>query len=113
MTTSSEIKCYELSSFTGGWFIGNFEPSLLKTENFEISIKTHPKGEEWPKHYHKIATEYNYVISGKVEISGKVFKAGQIFVVPTNYIVEPNFLEDCKIVCIKSPGATNDKYTVK
>ena len=112
MTKSKNIECYELSDFKGGWFIGNFEPSLLKTEKFEASVKNHPKGEQWPKHYHKIATEFNYIFEGKVEISGKIYKRGQIFVVPPEYVVDPNFLEDCIILCIKTPGPPDDKYIV-
>ena len=107
------IELYNIDDFVGGWFIGNFEPSLNKTKDFEVSIKTHEKGEIWDKHYHKIATEYNYVIGGQVEINGVVYKKGDIFVVPPMEIVDPNFLETCEIVCVKTPSAPNDKYVVK
>jgi hypothetical protein len=38
-----------------GWFIGDFEPSVLKTKNFEVGVLIHKKGELWPKHFHKEA----------------------------------------------------------
>ena len=106
------IKKYKLSDFIGGWFIGSFEPSLHKTKSVEVSVKKHPKGEIWDAHYHKIATEYNCVIEGSVEIDGKLYKKGEIFVVPPEKVVDPNFLEDCTIVCVKLPGEPNDKYVV-
>lgn len=104
------IEKHHISQFTGGWFIGNFEPSLLKTENFEVSIKLHPKGEKWDKHTHRVATEYNYVASGLVRIDGETYREGDIFVVPPHFVMDPEFLEDCTIVCIKTPSVKGDKY---
>ena len=53
------MKKQNLNEMWRGWFIGNFEPSILKTENFEVGLLSHRKGEVWPKHYHAVATEYN------------------------------------------------------
>lgn len=102
-----------LSEFKGGWFIGDFEPSLLKTKDFEVSVKVHPKGEVWPKHYHKVATEFNCVVAGQVEIDGIVYKKDDIFVIPPMYVVDPTFLYDCTIVCVKTPCVIGDKYEVE
>ena len=104
------ITIHQISDFKGGWFIGDFEPSLLKTQDLEVSIKKHPKGENWDTHFHKLATEYNYLVSGKMSINGIEIKAGEIFIINPYYAVEPNFIEDCEIVCIKIPGVTEDKY---
>lgn len=108
-----KIEKRHLDEFKGGWFIGNFEPSLLKTNDFEVSVKVHPKGEIWPKHYHKIATEYNCVIEGKVEIDNVIYEKNDIFIIPPGYIVDPTFHEDCTIVCVKSPCVIDDKYEVQ
>lgn len=111
-----KLDIHHISEFTGGWFIGNFEPSILKTEDFEVSIKVHPKGEEWDKHTHKVATEYNYVVSGEMlvkihdEDCYEHFKVGDIFVVPPGFVMEPTFLEDTTVVCIKTPSVKGDKY---
>ena len=40
-----------------GWFIGDFEPSVLKTKDFEVGVLVHPKGEKWPAHFHPVCTE--------------------------------------------------------
>lgn len=106
------IERHHIDDFKGGWFVGDFSPSLLKTNQFEVSMKIHPKGEIWPKHYHKLATEYNCVVVGKVEIDGEIYESGDIFVIHPYFVVDPTFLEDCHIVCVKTPSVMNDKYEV-
>ena len=49
------------------------------------------------KHYHKIITEINFVVSGKVRINDQVFVKGDIFVVEPHEIVDPLFLEDTEL----------------
>jgi len=95
-----------------GWFIGNFEPSVLKTEDFEVGILTHTKGEIWAPHIHKISTEYNVLISGKMIIRDQVIEPGMIFILEPNEIGNPIFLEDCTVVTVKTPSVIGDKYNV-
>jgi len=102
----------KLNNMTRGWFIGNFEPSLLKTKDFEVGILTHKKGEEWPKHYHKIATEYTVLISGSMTICGELIETGTIFILEPNEIADPVFHEDCTVVVVKTPSVVGDKYVV-
>jgi len=102
----------KLSNMTRGWFIGNFEPSLLKTKDFEVGILTHKKGEEWPKHYHKIATEYTVLISGSMTICGELIEPGTIFILEPDEIADPIFHEDCTVVVVKTPSVIGDKYVI-
>ena len=104
------MKVIPLSDFTGGWYIGNFDPSLLKTYAFEASVKVHKKGENWPVHYHKIATEYNVIIAGRMTIQNRELNAGDIFIIEPFEVADPIFHEDTIISCIKVPGAKQDKY---
>ena len=60
-----------MKEMKGGWFIGNFEPTAYKTEQFEVCYKHHTKGEKWDAHYHKAGTEINYLVSGKMTIQNK------------------------------------------
>ena len=39
------MKKAKLSDMKGGWFIGNFEPSLYKTNDCEVAVKTYKKGD--------------------------------------------------------------------
>lgn len=106
------MKVGRITDFYRGWVIGDFEPSLLKTKDFEIGILHHPKGEKWAAHYHKVATEYNILISGSMRLCDVELVAGDTFVIEPNEIADPIFHEDCTIVCIKTPSNTKDKYLV-
>lgn len=104
------MKVEKLSNMHRGWAIGNFSPSILQTELFEVGVLTHKKNEEWSPHYHKISTEYNILISGKMKICGEEINAGDIFIIEPEEIADPIFYEDCTLVCVKVPSVTNDKY---
>ena len=43
-----ENKKININDFIGGWFIGNFTPSLLQTSAFEVAIKKYKKGNDIP-----------------------------------------------------------------
>tara|TARA_R110000822_G_scaffold13216_1_gene47072 strand:- start:2292 stop:2615 length:324 start_codon:yes stop_codon:yes gene_type:complete len=101
-----------IDDMVGGWFIGDFEPSILKTKDFEVGVLSHKKGEDWPTHYHKEITEYNVLVSGKMIIAGETLSSGDIFVIAPNEIADPEFLEDCTVVVVKTPSVIGDKYEV-
>lgn len=105
------MKIANLNDMVKGWFIGNFEPSLCKTNDVEIAIKTYKKGDKEQKHYHKIATEYTVIISGRVKMNGIDYVAGDIVVMEPNEATDFECLQDGTInVVVKLPGANNDKY---
>lgn len=58
------MKIFNLKDMVGGWIIGNFDPSLFKTNDVEISIKKYKAGDYDSSHYHKIATEYTVIVDG-------------------------------------------------
>lgn len=95
-----------------GWFIGNFEPTAYKTEDFEVCYKKHTKGEKWETHYHKEGTEINYLIEGTMKIQGKNLVSGDIFIIRPFEIADPEFIEDCTLIIVKTPSKTNDKYVI-
>ena len=106
------MKLSKFEYMIGGWFIGDFEPSVLKTKDFEVGYKIHPKGENWGKHTHKHIVEYNFLVRGKMTMCGKDLKAGDIFVVYPDEISEPVFHEDCEIVTVKTPSIPSDKINL-
>ena len=55
-----------LKNFFRGWIIGNFQPSLLKTDLFEIGIQQYEKDFIAEKHYQKIVILEYYVLKKKV-----------------------------------------------
>ena len=107
------MKINNLQNMVKGWFIGNFEPSLLKTNDCEVAVKEYKKGDYEGKHFHKIATEFTVIISGRVRMNGVEYKAGDIIVMEPNETTDFECLEDgTKNVVVKIPGANNDKYIV-
>ena len=106
------MKIFRSQAWTGGWFVGNFNPAAFKTEQFEVCLKRHKQGESWPKHFHKIATEINYLIRGKITLMGESFNAGDVFVILPGEVADPQFLEDCELIVVKVPSVKADKYEV-
>lgn len=106
------MKRQHISEFTRGWFIGHFTPNVLQTNDFEVGLLTHKKGESWPKHYHAIQTEYNLLVKGKMILQDQTLNEGDIFILEPNEIADPVFLEDCTILCVKTPSIPGDKYEV-
>ena len=106
------MKIFKLNEMTQGWYAGNFEPSAFETDLFEACCRIHPKGEVWDVHYHEYITEINLLVKGKMIIQNKNLKSGDIFVIEPYEIANPEFLEDCTIVCIKTPCVIGDKVIV-
>lgn len=105
------MKIAKLDDMIKGWFIGNFEPSLCKTNDVEVAVKKYNKGDYEDKHYHKIATEYTLIISGRVRMNNKEYKNGDIIIMEPYETTDFECLEDNTIsVVVKLPGANNDKY---
>lgn len=105
------MKKSNIKNMVKGWFIGNFEPTLYKTNDCEVAVKYYKKGDRENAHYHKIATEFTYIISGKVKMNGIEYTAGDIVVMEPGDITDFECLEDNTAnVVVKIPGANNDKY---
>lgn len=105
------MKIARIDEMIKGWFIGNFEPSLLKTNAVEVALKKYNKGDYEEAHYHKIATEFTVIVSGRVRMNGTEYGEGDIIVIEPNDATDFEALEDNTInVVVKIPGANNDKY---
>lgn len=100
----------KLEEMTKGWFIGNFEPSLLKTDDVEIAVKKYHEADHEIAHYHKIAKEFTVVISGCVRMFDQEFAEGDIIIAEPGDITDFTALTDTVSVVVKIPGANNDKY---
>ena len=106
------MKIAMLSHFIRGWFIGNFEPSLYKTNEVEVGYRTFKSNDTEQKHFHKIATEINLVTKGVILMNGVVFRQGSIVTLEPNEVANFRVIEDTEMVVVKLPGANNDKYIV-
>ena len=106
------MKKNNLTEFIGGWFIGNFSPSLLKTNDVEVAVKHYNKGDYDQKHFHKLGTEYTVIVRGKVRMSGIEYNEGDVLTILPMESTDFEALTEATTVVIKIPGASNDKYLI-
>jgi len=104
------MKVAKLDDMVKGWFVGNFDPTLLKTNDVEVAVKEYKKGDYEEKHYHKIATEITVIVSGRVKMNGVEYSKGDIIVTEPNEATDFEALEDTTNTVVKYPGANDDKY---
>ena len=103
---------YNLDDFKLGWIIGNFEPSIVNTNLFEISIKKYSKGEFEKEHVHKIADEITIIVAGKVLMNGVEYEQNDIILVEKEESTDFKVLTDTITVVIKTPSVPGDKYNL-
>jgi mannose-6-phosphate isomerase-like protein (cupin superfamily) len=103
---------YNLGDFIGGWVVGDFDPSLIKTKDFEVSIKRYNAGDRDLCHFHKEADEITIIISGTVVMNGKHHIANDIVLIKKGESVEFNASSDAVTCVIKVPSVKGDKYLV-
>ena len=104
------MKKFNLKDMIGGWFIGNFVPTLFKTNEVEVAVKHYKAGDYDSTHYHKIGTEYTIIVKGQVEMSGDIYNENDIIVIEPLESTDFRALTDSTTVVVKIPGANNDKY---
>lgn len=107
------MKVSKLSQMIKGWFVGNFEPTLYRTNDVEVAVKKYKENEYDSAHYHKVATEITVILNGRAEMNGVVYEDGDIIVIEPNDVTDFRALDNgTTTVVIKLPGANDDKYIV-
>ena len=104
------MKFAKLDEMIKGWFIGNFEPTLYKTDAVEVGVKRYKAGSHESWHYHKVATEITVIVTGRVKMCGKEFLTGDIIIIEPGEETDFEVIEDTVTTVVKLPGASHDKY---
>ena len=99
-----------IENFFKGWFIGNFEPTLLSTNDFEVGVKNYIKNDYEEPHYHKIATEYTVILNGIAKMNDTKYMHGDIIIIKPGQITDFFAITDCITLVIKVPCVKNDKF---
>jgi len=105
------MKIFRLDNMIKGWFVGNFEPTALRTSAVEVAVKYYNKGAYESKHHHLIATEVTVVVSGRVKMNEAVYSEGDIVVLLPGESSDFEALEDAVTTVVKYPGVLDDKYS--
>ena len=106
------MKKFNLNDMGKGWFVGNFQPTVYKTDNCEFAIKKYNKGDYEKEHFHKAATEVTVIISGKVKMKGKLFESNDIILIEPNESTDFEVIEDTITAVFKSASVPEDKFAV-
>lgn len=106
------MNVFNLADMTKGWFVGDFDPSIYKTQGFEVGVKFYTAGDKEAEHYHLAAQEITVVVSGKVKMCNRVFEKGSIVVLEPKDITSFEALEDSCLCVVKVPSVKGDKYLV-
>src|SRR5690349_19830704 len=93
-----------LETMTGGWFAGNFSPTLMQTSAFEAAVKHYRAGDREPKHHHREAQEITVIVSGRVRMCDRELAAGDIVLLERREATGFEAIEDSTTVVIKSPS---------
>lgn len=104
------MKVFHLNDMVKGWFVGNFEPAALVTQDVEVAVKKYIAGEYEPAHYHKIATEITVVVIGQVKMNGVIYTEGDIILIEPNQATDFLAITEVLTTVVKYPGARDDKY---
>jgi hypothetical protein len=106
------MKVSKLNDMFKGWVVGNFEPSLFKTDDFEVAVKHYECGDYEERHYHKVATEITIISDGMVRMNDVTYIKGDIITIEPGEATDFRVLQDIITTVIKFPCVENDKYIV-
>ena len=106
------MQILKLESFTRGWVVGDFDPSVIKTKEFEFAVQYFKTGEKHEKHIHKIAREITIVVEGEFLLNGKKAIKGDVLVIEPGEAAEFECLQAGATAVIKTPSVMGDKYLV-
>ena len=101
---------HNLKNMFKGWFIGDFEPTLFPSKDFEVAIKKYKQGDYEKSHMHKISTEYTIIVDVKVTMNNVVYNTDDIIIIEPGEYTDFECLTDVITCVIKTPSSKNDKY---
>ena len=104
------MKKFNLNDFIKGWFIGDFEPTIFPSKDFEVAIKRYKEGDNEKSHTHRISTEYTIIVSGHVLMNDNVYETDDIIVISPSEYTDFHCLTDVITCVVKTPSSKNDKY---
>jgi hypothetical protein len=96
-------------SYVGGWFIGDFEPTMMNTNEFELCLKRYSKGDREALHYQMIAIEFTLVIEGTCRIGSHQLGPDDVLRIDPGEAADFEALTDVVLVALKSPSLPSDK----
>lgn len=104
------MQVFKLSDMTGGWFVGDFAPSVIRTDVAEVATKFYHAGTKEKRHLHKIAQEVTLILNGRARMNDHIFESGDIVLIAPGEDTDFEALTDVTTVVVKTPSVAGDKY---
>ena len=104
------MRLSRLSDMTKGWFVGDFTPSVLKSDAAEVALKSYAAGTTESRHLHRIATEVTLIVSGRARMNETILNPGDIATIEPGEATDFEALTDVTTVVVKTPSVMGDKY---
>ncbi|MFO0922755.1 MAG: hypothetical protein U0905_09740 [Pirellulales bacterium] len=104
------MEIWTLKEMRGGWIVGDFDPCVLRTSEFEVAVKEYEAGTIEPAHHHKIAEEITVIASGKARMCDTILTAGTVIRLAPGESTSFEAIEKTITVVVKRPSIPNDKY---
>lgn len=106
------MKISNLKEFTRGWIVGDFEPSIIRSKNFEFMVRNYAAGESEQKHVHKIAHEITVITSGKFRMNEQDLIQGDVVHLAPGDPADFLCIEAGATAVVKTPSIIGDKYLI-
>lgn len=107
---AQELSLHPLGEFKGGWFVGDFSPTLFPAQAVEIAVKYYKAGDFEAAHVHRVATEFTVITSGRVRMNGIEIGPGTVVRVPPGCATDFSALTDVCTAVVKLPCVRGDKF---
>ena len=104
------MEIFHLDKMVKGWFVGDFAPTVLRTDAAEVAVKRYKAGEREDAHLHKVATEVTLVLEGTIEMCGRRLSNGDIIKLAPGEATDFIAITDAVTVVVKLPSVSGDKY---
>lgn len=106
------MKTFDLNQCIRGWFIGGFDPSVIKTDAAEVAIKRYSRYEHIKAHYHKQSDKVIVVLDGEIIINGEKYVKDNIILIEKLEISNLTALTDATICVVNVPYIKDDKFEI-
>jgi len=104
------VKTFRLEDMTKGWFVGDFDPVVLRTKDAEVALKNYEAGATEARHMHKVAPEVTLIAKGRVRMNQVEYSEGDIILIDPGEATDFEALTDVTTVVVKVPSVAGDKY---
>ncbi len=98
-----------ISDFIGGWFVGDFAPSLFRNQHLEVGVKFFRTGDTELSHKQIFATEITVISEGRVRIGNLMLQPGEMLIIYPGEYANFEALTDGSLTCVKFPSIASDK----